>query len=93
MRAVIKAGGKQYCVSQGDKITIEKVEGNAGDKITLEPLMVGTAFGSGTVSGEIVEHGRGEKVIIFKKKRRQNYRRKNGHRQELTTVKITSVQA
>lgn len=93
MYAVVKAGGKQYRVSQGDIITVEKQAGNAGDKINLEVLMAGTSFGSGTVTAEIVEHGRGDKVLIFKKKRRQNYRRKNGHRQDLTSIKITSVQA
>jgi large subunit ribosomal protein L21 len=93
MRAVVKAGGKQYCVAQGDKITVEKLDGKAGDKVALETLMVGTKLGAGTVEAEIVEQGRGDKVIIFKKKRRQNYRRKNGHRQDQTLVKITSVQA
>jgi large subunit ribosomal protein L21 len=91
MRAVIKTGGKSYCVSQGDKINIEKLEGKAGDKIKLATVMIGTKLGAGTVEAEIVEHTRGDKVIVFKKKRRQNYRRKNGHRQDLTTVKIVTV--
>ncbi len=93
MKAVVKTGGKQYCVAQGDKITVEKLEGNAGDKIALEALMVGTNFGSGSVEGTIVAHTRGDKVLVFKKKRRQNYRRKNGHRQDLTTVQITAISA
>jgi len=93
MKAVIKTGGKQYCVAQGDKITIERVEGNAGDKLALEALMVGTNFGGGKVEATVVEHTRSEKVIVFKKKRRQNYRRKNGHRQDLTTVQITAISA
>lgn len=93
MRAVIKTGGKQYCVAQGDKITIEKIEGNAGDTVSFEPLLAGDVFGAGSVSVEIVEHVRSNKVLVFKKKRRQNYRRKNGHRQELTVVKVTSISA
>ena len=93
MYAVIKAGGKQYRVAQGDKITIEKVDGQAGDKVALETLMVGTSFGAGAVEGEIVTQTRGDKVIVFKKKRRQNYRRKNGHRQEETLIQITAISA
>ena len=93
MHAVVKTGGKQYRVAQGDKITVEKLEGKAGDKVALEALMVGTSFGSGSVQAEIVEQTRGDKVIVFKKKRRQNYRRKNGHRQDQTMIKITSVSA
>ena len=91
MHAIISAGGKQYRVAQGDTITVEKIEGKAGDKVTLNSLMNGATLGAGTVAAEIVSHDRGDKVIIFKKKRRQNYRRKNGHRQDLTTVKITSI--
>ena len=93
MKAVVKAGGKQYCVSQGDKITIERISGNAGDTVAMEALMVGTSFGSGSVSAEIVEHNRSDKVLVFKKKRRQNYRRKNGHRQDLTLVQIKAITA
>lgn len=93
MKAVVKTGGKQYCVAQGDKITVEKLEGNAGDKVALEALMVGTNFGTGSVEGTIVAQKRGDKVLVFKKKRRQNYRRKNGHRQDLTTVQITTISA
>lgn len=93
MYAVVKAGGKQYRVAQGDKITVEKIDGQAGDKVALEALMVGTNFGSGNVEGEIVTQTRGDKVIVFKKKRRKNYRRKNGHRQEQTLLQITSISA
>ena len=93
MKAVVKAGGKQYVVAQGDKITIERIEGNAGDSVALEALMVGTNFGTGSVNAEILEHNRSDKVLVFKKKRRKNYRRKNGHRQDLTLVQITAVTA
>jgi large subunit ribosomal protein L21 len=90
MYAVVKTGGKQYRVAKGDTITVEKLEGKAGDTVALEALMTGTKAG-GKVDAEIVTQTRGDKVIIFKKKRRQNYRRKNGHRQDQTIVKITSV--
>lgn len=93
MRAVVKSGGKQYCVAQGDKITVEKIEGQAGDKIAMDTLMVGTNVGAGSVEATIVAHTRGDKVLVFKKKRRQNYRRKNGHRQDLTVVQISAVSA
>ena len=100
MFAIIQAGGKQYSVSKGDTIQVNKIEGNAGDKMNLaEVLFVGgdkPKFGAPFVSGasvavEVVEQGRGEKIIVFKKKRRQNYRRKNGHKQHLTTLKISDI--
>ena len=87
MYTVVKTGAKQYRVANGDKITVEKLAGNAGDAVTLETLM------GGKVTAQIVGHGRADRVIIFKKKRRKNYHRKNGHRQELTTLQITSVSA
>jgi large subunit ribosomal protein L21 len=93
MYAVVKLGGKQYRITNGDRITVEKLDGQIGDKLNLETLMVGSEIGTGTVTAEIIAHKRGDKVLIFKKKRRKNYRRKNGHRQDLTAVKITSVSA
>ena len=87
MYTVVKTGSKQYAVAQGDKLTVEKLAGNAGDTVTLETVV------GGKVTAQIVAHGRADKVIIFKKKRRKNHRRKNGHRQDLTTVQITSVSA
>lgn len=99
MFAVVRTGGKQYRVAEGDVITIEKIAGEAGDSVSFDDvLMAGEGAKlkdtkSLTVSGEIVEQGRGEKVIIFKKKRRHNYRRKNGHRQMLTQIKITAIGA
>lgn len=98
--AVIRTGGKQYRVTEGDLVRIEKLEGNPGDKITFgEVLFFGgdsPKFGSplvagASVSGEIVEQGRGEKLIVFKFKKRKKYKRKNGHRQSFTAVKITGV--
>ena len=97
MYAVIKTGGKQYRVAADEVVTIEKVAGDAGASIEFtEVLMVGTKIGTPVVSGakvvaEVVEQGRGPKVIAFKKRRRKNSRRKRGHRQELTTVRIKEI--
>ncbi|HIJ39374.1 MAG TPA: 50S ribosomal protein L21 [Rhodospirillaceae bacterium] len=97
MFAVIKTGGKQYKVATNDVIRVEKLPGQAGDVITLDQvLLVGDKIGAPTVVGAsvtatLLEQTRGEKVIIFKKKRRQNYRRKKGHRQELTVLRITGI--
>ena len=100
MYAVIKTGGKQYRVKSGDKIFIEKLPGNVGDAVSFdEVLLLGgesVKLGKPTVAGAkvagtIVEHGRGEKVIIFKFRRRKNYRRKTGHRQPFTAVQITDI--
>ena len=102
MYAVIKTGGKQYRVAADDVLVIEKIAGDAGAKVEFgEVLMVGgedasVKIGAPLVSGamvkaEVVEQGRGPKVIAFKKRRRKNSRRKRGHRQELTTVKITEI--
>ncbi len=101
MYAVIKTGGKQYRVSKDDVVTIEKLEGDAGKTIEFtEVLMVGEGanvkVGKPVVSGakvtaELVEQTRGPKLIAFKKRRRKNSRRKKGHRQDLTTVRITGI--
>lgn len=99
--AVIRTGGKQYRVSEGDTISVEKLEGDAGSKIEFGEVLaiggdtpkIGKPLVSGAkVSGEIIAQGRGEKLIVFKFKRRKRYRRKNGHRQSLTHVKITGIQ-
>ncbi|MBL8572440.1 MAG: 50S ribosomal protein L21 [Hyphomicrobiaceae bacterium] len=99
MFAVIKTGGKQYKVAANDVITIEKLDQEAGAKVVFdEVLMVNTTIGAPTVAGasvlaEVVEQTRGPKVIAFKKRRRKNSRRKRGHRQDLTIVKITEIVA
>jgi large subunit ribosomal protein L21 len=99
MFAVIRTGGKQYKVTSGDVIDVEKLEGSAGDKVEIsEVLMVNEKIGAPLVAGakvlaEIVEQFRDDKVIIFKKRRRHNYRRKKGHRQYLTSIKITDIKA
>ncbi len=104
MYAVIRTGGKQYRVAKDDVITVETVPAEAGASVTLdEVLLVGgegatTTIGTPMVAGaavtaEVVEHKLGDKVLIFKKRRRHNYRRKNGHRQPLTVLKITGITA
>ena len=101
MYAVIKTGGKQYRVAKDDVLTIERVAGEAGTKVEFtEVLMVGSGesvkVGTPTVTGaavtaELVEQTRGPKLIAFKKRRRKNSRRKKGHRQDLSTVRITTI--
>jgi large subunit ribosomal protein L21 len=101
MFAVIKTGGKQYRVAADDIITVAKLEGEPGSTVTFDQVLmvsndngveIGAPVVSGlTVSGEVVEHTRGEKVIAFKKRRRQNSRRKRGHRQDYTVVRITAI--
>jgi len=97
MFAIVRTGGKQYRVAAGDKIAVEKLAGEAGETITLGDILLAGKDGeladpaSVTVSAEIIAQARSEKVIVFKKRRRHNYRRKNGHRQHLTLLRILSV--
>jgi large subunit ribosomal protein L21 len=97
MFAVVRTGGKQYRVAAGDKIVVEKLAGEAGERITLGDVLLAGDGGELkttdglTVAAEIVAQAKGEKVIIFKKRRRHNYRRKNGHRQQHTILKILSI--
>lgn len=99
MFAVIRTGGKQYKVASGDVIAVEKLEGEQGAKVEFgEVLVAGSKVGAPLISGakvlaEIVKQFRDEKVVIFKKRRRHNYRRKKGHRQYLTQIKITDIKA
>ncbi|MGH1403160.1 MAG: 50S ribosomal protein L21 [Alphaproteobacteria bacterium] len=103
MFAVIKTGGKQYKVQKDDKLLVEKLEGEEGTKITLDEVLmvaddktskVGEPLVKGAkVEASIVAQTRGPKITIFKKKRRQNYRRKKGHRQDLTMIQITNIKA
>ncbi len=101
MFAVVKTGGKQYRVSEGDVIKVEKLDGEVGTAITLdqvlmvgdengvkvgEPLIEGTA-----VTANVLEQKKDKKIVIFKKKRRHNYRRKKGHRQEITVLRVTAI--
>jgi len=97
MFAIVRTGGKQYRVAAGDKIAVEKIEGEAGDTVSLGDVLLAGDGGEVkdakglTVSAEIIAQTRGEKVIVFKKRRRHNYRRRNGHRQSLTLLRITAV--
>jgi large subunit ribosomal protein L21 len=101
MYAVIKTGGKQYRVAQNDLLTIERLEGEPGASIEFadvlmvgngEQVKVGAPFVSGArVTAELVDQARGPKVIAFKKRRRKNSRRKKGHRQHLSLVRITGI--
>ena len=103
MYAVIRSGGKQYKVSKDDIISVEKLTAKAGDKISLDEvlmisekdnLIIGDPIIKGaTVNAKVVEQTRAKKIIVFKKKRRHNYRRKNGHQQNLTTLKIVDIKA
>ena len=97
MFAVVRTGGKQYRVAPGDKIVVEKLDGNAGDTVTLGDVLL-AGEGSDlkkidglTVSAEIIAQAKGEKVTVFKKRRRHNYRRKKGHRQQHTILRITAI--
>jgi large subunit ribosomal protein L21 len=97
MFAVVRTGGKQYRVAAGDKIVVEKLDGNAGDRITLGDILLagdGSDLKSTdglTVAAEIVAQAKGDKVTVFKKRRRHNYRRKKGHRQQHTILKIVAI--
>lgn len=99
MFAVIQTGGKQYKVASNDTLKVEKLAGEPGDKVTLEVIAVGNdkqvAVGAtvsgATVTAEILSQGKADKVLIFKKKRRQNYRRTKGHRQPYTSLFITEI--
>ena len=102
MFAVVKTGGKQYKVARNSVIKVEKIEGTLGSKIELDQVLmlgesskasfIGTPMVKGAkVTAEITNQFRDDKIIIFKKKRRQNYRRKTGHRQDLTELKILDI--
>ena len=101
MYAIIKTGGKQYRVAEGDVITIEKLEAAANDSVTFEEVLtvvndgdvkVGAPLVNGAkVTGTVLEHGKGKKIVVYKYKAKKNYRRKQGHRQPYTKVEITSI--
>ena len=101
MYAVIRTGGKQYRVAKDDVISVEKLASEPGSTVSLSDVLMvgegdeattGTPLVAGAaVSATVVEHKRGDKVIIFKKKRRHNYRRKNGHRQAITVLRIDAI--
>jgi large subunit ribosomal protein L21 len=96
--AIIRTGGKQFAVEQGSTIRVPSIEAEAGKSIELDALLTAsgggdadTVVGAGKVSATVIEHGRGTKIVIFKKKRRKQYKRKQGHRQGYTTIKVDSI--
>jgi large subunit ribosomal protein L21 len=101
--AVIRTGGKQYRVSEGDVVKVEKLAGDVGEKVTLadvlfvggegDPKIGAPLLADARVIGEIVGQGRAKKILVFKKKRRKSYSRQRGHRQYETALKITSIEA
>ena len=100
MYAVIETGGKQYRVQEGDVITVEKLNAEVGETVTFDKVLVlgegkdvkaGTPYVDAAVTGSVVENGKGQKVIIFKYKAKKDYRKKQGHRQPYTMVKIESL--
>lgn len=100
MYAIIKAGGKQYRVQENDELRVEKLDAKVGDKVVFDEVMVvggdklvvGTPLVAGvTVQAEVLEQGKADKVIIYKYKAKKDYRRKNGHRQPYTLVKVTGI--
>lgn len=102
MYAVIKTGGKQYKVEKGDKLRVEKLAGSVGDAVTFDQVLMvaGDALklgkplvGGAKVEAKIVGQGLGKKLVVFKFRRRKNYRRKNGHRQPFTALEITNIVA
>lgn len=99
MKAIIKTGGKQYLVENGSEIYVEKLEVASGNTVTFDEVLsvddkIGTPFVKGaTVTGEVVRHGKGKKVTIFKYKAKKDYRNKTGHRQNYTLVKVTGINA
>ena len=94
--AIVRTGGKQFRVEQGAKVRVPSIEGEVGASVDLEVLATAEKVGAPLVEGAkvtatVVDHGRGEKIIVFKKKRRKQYKRTKGHRQGYTTIKIDSI--
>jgi large subunit ribosomal protein L21 len=102
MYAIVETGGKQFRVEEGRRITVEKLPAEAGSEVILDKVLlvdaggapkIGMPYVSGAqVACEVIEHGRGEKIVVFKKKRRNDYKKKQGHRQDFTTLKIKAIQ-
>ncbi len=99
MYAIIATGGKQYKVSEGDVIKVEKLEAEAGQEIVIDQVLavsnnglkVGEDVASATVSATVMDHGKGKKVIVYRYKRKSGYHKKNGHRQLFTQIKIDKI--
>ncbi|MDD4801794.1 MAG: 50S ribosomal protein L21 [Syntrophomonas sp.] len=103
MYAIVQTGGKQYKVAEGDIIKVEKLAGEAGEKLTLDQVLMfkddnGIKIGTpllqdARITVEVIEQGRSKKIIVYKYKKRKNYRRKQGHRQSYTKIKIDKIEA
>lgn len=102
MYAIVTIAGQQFKVEEGQEIFVHRLDANEGDKMDFSDVhlidkdgdvTIGTPFTGGTVSTEVLEHVKGKKVIVFKKKRRQGYRRKRGHRQQFTKIRVNSISA
>jgi ribosomal protein L21 len=101
MYAIVKTGGKQYMVEQGNKISVEKLNVAEGDTVSLEVVALsengavktGAAAASAKVTAKVLSHGKGKKLIVFKYKPKKDYRKKKGHRQPYTQLEIESIQA
>ncbi len=100
--AIIRSGGKQFRVEEGKTVRVPLINKRAGEAVELDVLVMGKGDGEGPqigapsvegahIAATVVDHGRGEKIIVFKKKRRKHYKRKQGHRQDYTTLKIDSI--
>jgi len=100
MYAIIRSGGKQYRVQEGDRLRVATIDGLVGDEITIDDvlcagdgadILIGQAVSAVSVTAKITEHGRGKKIVVFKRRRRKNYRLTKGHRQNYTSIAITSI--
>jgi large subunit ribosomal protein L21 len=94
--AIIKTGGKQFAVEDGQTLRVPTIEGKEGSKVDIQALLVGGGKdakigGDATVKATVIAHGRGDKIIVFKKKRRKQYKRKQGHRQGYSEIKIDKI--
>lgn len=93
--AIIKTGGKQFAVEEGQTLRVPTIEAKEGKAIEVDVLLTGVGkdakIGAGTIKATVIGHGRGDKIIVFKKKRRKQYKRKQGHRQNYTEIKIEKI--
>ena len=89
--AIIKTGGKQFAVEDGQTLRVPTISAEAGQSVDIDTLLTGTATGAGTVKATVVGHGKADKIIVFKKKRRKQYKRKQGHRQGYTEIRIDAI--
>lgn len=89
--AIIRTGGKQFVVESGMTLRVPTITGDEGKKVAVDALLVGEKLGAATINATIVGHGKDDKVIVFKKKRRKQYKRKQGHRQGFTEIKIEKI--